>query len=64
MFLAHSPSPATKSTGRFAQEQASPRSMGKAARVLFADDGAGKVEKHSNLVLAPPIGADGERATL
>lgn len=69
MFLAHSPSPATKPTSRFDVPQSSGtespgRSFGKAARVLFADEvgpGVGKVEKHSNLALAPPIGADGSR---
>lgn len=71
MFLAHSPSPLQKA------EPASPlRSMGGAARVLFADGDIGmgigspmppgmskdasssKVERHSNLVLAPPITAE------
>ena len=71
MFLAHSPS--ASSQPKRAQSPA--RSVGRAARVLFADDeddgkgvvglgvngplgNTGKVERHSNLVLAPPILAE------
>lgn len=54
MFLAHSPSPATQ------PHDPPMRSVGGAARVLFAEDGPGRVEKHSNLALAPPITANGD----
>lgn len=53
MFLAHSPSASRKKP-----DAESSRNLGGAARVLFADDTAAvKVERHSNLALAPPITA-------
>ena len=53
MFLAHSPS-----ASRRMPDEARPRNVGATARVLFADDvGPAKVERHSNLALAPPITA-------
>ena len=56
MFLAHSPSPA-----RTVHHSPS-RSVGGAARVLFSEsDTPNKVERHSNLALAPPITASDHR---
>ena len=58
MFLAHSPS-----ATRRKPDGDSPRNVGATARVLFADDpvsaSTSKVERHSNLAMAPPITARG-----
>ena len=66
MYLAHSPSPArtlhaSQSPSHRMSKSASDGAGGggSAARVLFADTGNDyKVERHSNLVLAPPITAE------
>ena len=64
MFLAHSPSPARtlhapQSPSRAHREGSAGYASPKAARVLFADGPSDyKVERHSNLGIAPPITAD------
>ena len=54
MFLAHSPSPATRTAAE------PTRALGSAARVLFAEgsEGVKHDASHSNLALAPPITAN------
>jgi hypothetical protein len=58
MFLAHSPSASRRKT-----DVENPRNLGGTARVLFADSptiaSSSKVERHSNLAMAPPITAKG-----